>query len=108
MVDVRPHIMKLAALIVIACTGMLTSLILMLVLLSTPGVKASTTYSLQADDTLLFITLGNGHACEEGDWVFCVRAGYVGRVKRILGDMAACEKYVAIRTAENSSTFRIF
>lgn len=100
--------MKLAALIFAACTGMLTSLGLMIVLLSTLGVKSSTTYSPVSDHSRFMITLGDGHACRKGDWVVCMRAGSVGTIKAVVGDMAFCENHFEIRPAAFGSVFRIF
>ena len=100
--------MKAVAFLVAGLIASLTSLILIIALLSTPGGMASTTYSTTADNTILMVSIGHGHALKTGDWAFCLNAGYVGRVKAVAGDMAACEKYFSVRDISFGGVFRLF
>jgi len=75
---------------------------------SSVGVMASTSFSNRADNRIVMLTLSHGNTCKKGDWVFCLKNGYVGRVLKVLNDMAISEEIISVRYAEYGDQYRIF
>jgi hypothetical protein len=72
------------------------------------GIMAATSWHPRASPSLVMLSLADPAACREGDWVFCVRRGQLGRVRKILGDMAACELRISLRDAAVGDRFSVF